>query len=340
MKRRFLVIAVLCMVCAASFAQTKKPATTKGKTTKGKGTAANKPVAKPDTTKPAQDNTKISSSAPIQQTPVADNKPKTPAKPFDRPLDGYYKKSSIINAKVVPMTVLREADVVFEHRVWRDFDLRERMNEFMASPKARLIDVIMDAVMAGELTAYDPAVSTRDDPDGDQFSSPLTPEGAKRKMADSTLVNDIDKKTGEKTGSHMAVGEYNPDSVLRFRLKEDFIFDKQRSVTEYRIIGIAPLVKPNVAGASNLDYQPAFWIYFPDARKVFATKEVVNHHNDATGLSYDDIFMKRMFTGYITKESNDKNERIKDYAQGIDRLYESERVKKTLVDWELNLWQY
>ncbi len=138
----------------------------------------------------------------------------------------------------------------------------------------------------------------------------------------------------------MAAGEFNPDSILRFRLKEDFIFDKQRSVTEYRIIGIAPLVKPNVAGASNLDYQPAFWIYFPDARKVFATKEVVNHHNDATGLSYDDIFMKRMFTGYITKESNDKNERIKDYAQGIDRLYESERIKKTLVDWELNLWQY
>jgi len=256
-------------------------------------------------------------------------------------LDGYYKKTNILNAKVVPLPTLREADVVFEHRVWRDIDVRERQNEFMASPKARLIDAIMDAVMAGELTAYDPSVSTRDDPDGDQFSTPLTPEGAKRKMADSSLVNIIDPKTGEKTGSKMVVGEFNPDSVVRFRIKEDFIFDKQRSVTEYRIVGIAPLVKPVIGnGAVAVDFQPAFWIYFPDARKVFATKEVVNKHNDAIGLSYDDIFMKRMFTGYITKESNDKNERIKDYANGFDRLYESERIKKSLLDWELNLWQY
>src|ERR1700744_4197325 len=210
MKRRFLVIAVLCLACTASFAQTRK-----GKPKPKPTTTANKPAAKPDTTA-AKDNTKTTSAAPVQQTPVAAAKPTTPAKPFDRPLDGYYKKSNIINAKVVPMTVLREADVVFEHRVWRDFDLREKMNQYMASPKARLIDVLMDAVMAGELTAYDPSVSSKDDPDGDQFSTPLTPEAAKRKMADSTLVNEIDKKTGEKTGSHMAAGEFIPDSIVRF----------------------------------------------------------------------------------------------------------------------------
>ena len=327
---------VLCLVCAASFAQTKrkKPA--------GKPVPKSKSVVtQPDSSK-VKDNTKTTSAAPAQQQPVADTKKSAaPAKPFDRPLDGYYKKTNILNAKVVPLPTLREADVVFEHRVWRDIDVRERQNEFMASPKARLIDAIMDAVMAGELTAYDPSVSTRDDPDGDQFSTPLTPEGAKRKMADSSLVNIIDPKTGEKTGSKMVVGEFNPDSVVRFRIKEDFIFDKQRSVTEYRIVGIAPLVKPVIGnGAVAVDFQPAFWIYFPDARKVFATKEVVNKHNDAIGLSYDDIFMKRMFTGYITKESNDKNERIKDYANGFDRLYESERIKKSLLDWELNLWQY
>lgn len=339
MKRRFLVLVVLCLVCAATFAQTKKTTGRKPTTTRGRGTAAsrNAAAAKADSSKLTPDNTKATSVAPPVQTPVA--KSAVPAKPFDRPRDGYYTKSNILNAKVVPMTVLREADVVFEHRVWRDFDLREKSNQFMASPKGRLIDAIMEAVMSGELTAYDPAVSTKDDPDGDAWSTPLTPEGAKRKMADSTMVIDIDKKTGEKTGSHMAVGEYNPDSIVRFRLKEDYIFDKQRSVTEWRIVGIAPLVKPNI-GSISADYQPAFWIYFPDARKVFATKEVVNHHNDATGLSYDDIFMKRLFTGYITKESNDKNERIKDYAQGVDRLYESERIKKSLLDWELNLWQY
>ncbi|MGZ3750480.1 MAG: gliding motility protein GldN, partial [Mucilaginibacter sp.] len=94
------------------------------------------------------------------------------------------------------------------------------------------------------------------------------------------------------------------------------------------------------AAGVNLDYQPAFWIYFPDARPILATKEAVNRNSDNTGLSFDDVFMKRIFTSYIVKVSNDRDERIKDYAQGIDRLYESEKVKKQLMDWELNLWSY
>ena len=40
------------------------------------------------------------------------------------------------------------------------------------------------------------------------------------------------------------------------------------------------------------------------------------------------------------KESNVEDLRIKDYAQGIDRLYESERIKKELMDYEHDLWSY
>jgi len=314
MKRIFLII-VLCLAYVALFAQAKKGAVTNPKT-----------GAKPDSTK------KTTSPAATAAT--------TPAKPFDRPQDGYYKKSNIMNAKVTPMTVLREADVVYSRRIWSEIDLREKKNQYMGSPKARLIDVIMDAVVAGELTAYDP-IPTKDDPDGDAFGTPLTPEKAKLKMADSSIVNTFDNN-GDKTGSKLVAGEFNPDSVLKFRIKQDVIFDKQRSVEEYRIIGIAPLIKQKVAGATNVnfDYQPAFWIYFPAARQILVTKEVVNGRNDATGLSYDDVFMKRLFTSYIVKQSNDRNERIKDYANGIDKLYESEKIKKTLMDWELNLWQY
>lgn len=255
----------------------------------------------------------------------------------DRPVDGYYKKSNITEAKVTPYANLREADVMFAKRVWREIDLRDKMNRIYASPKARLIDILMDAVMAGELTAYD-ATSTKDDPNGDEFSSILKPEQAMAKFADSVLVPDFDQN-GQQIGSHMEPGEFNPDSILKFRLKEDWIFDKQRSVFEPRIIGIAPLVKVKAAG-QDLGEQPAFWIYFPEARQVLVTKEVVSRNNDATGLSYDDIFMKRIFASYVVKESNPDDLRIKDYAQGIDKLYESERIKKELLDFEHDLWSY
>ena len=228
--------------------------------------------------------------------------------------------------------------MAYEKRVWREIDLREKMNQYLASPKQALIDVLMDAIAAGELTAYDATPATKDDPDGDSLHTPLTPAQARNKMADSVVVDKFDKN-GDKIGSTLKAGEFNPIVLLNSVLKEDWIFDRQRSVFEPRIIGIAPMVKIKVGGV-EVDYQPAFWIYFPDARQILATKEAVSKNSDATGLSFDDIFMKRIFTSYIVKVSNDKDERIKDYAQGIDRFYESERIKKHLMDWELNLWQY
>lgn len=259
------------------------------------------------------------------------------AEPHERPVDGYFKKNNIEEARVTPYAEIREADVMFSKRVWREIDLRDKMNSIYASPKSRLIDIIMNAVKAGELTAYD-AVSTKDDPNGDSFATVLKSDQVMGKFADSVLIPEFNAN-GEQTGTHMASGEFNPDSVVKFQIKEDWIFDKNRSVFEPRIIGLAPMVKIKAAG-QDLGEQPAFWIYFPEARHIFVTKGVTTRYNDNTGLSYDDIFMKRLFSSYIVKESNPEDLRIKDYAQGIDKLYESERVKKELLDYEHDLWSY
>ncbi len=315
MKKR-LLIALFCAFSVNVFAQAKKTTT---------------PAKKADATTAA--GAKV--ETPVATPPVA--VPVTPAKSFERPVDGYFVKKNILTAQVTPYATLREADVVMSKRIWSEFDLRETKNKYMGSPKARLIDVLMDAIANEELTAYDPN-PTKDDPNGDAFATPLTAAGARAKMVDSSVVDIIDSK-GEKTGSKVVAGEFNPDSIVRFRIKEDWIFDKQRSVWEPRIIGIAPMVRPKAADIQT-EFQPAFWIYFPAARQVLATKEVFMGKNDNTGLSYDDVFLKRLFTSYIVKESNAEDVRIKDYAEGIDRLYESERVKKEMMDWELNLWQY
>jgi gliding motility associated protien GldN len=261
----------------------------------------------------------------------------TKPKPTEKPLDGYYQKTNIIDAKVAPYANLRETDVMFSKRVWREIDVRDKVNMIYASPKARLITILTDAIIAGELTAYD-ASSTKDDVNGDEFSVILKPEQAMAKFADSVLVPIFDTD-GNQTGTVVKAGEFNPDSILKFRIKEDWIFDKQRSVFEPRIIGIAPMIRISAAGQS-FDEQPAFWIYFPEVRHLLVTKPAVNRNNDATGLSFDDLFMKRIFASYIVKESNPEDLRIKDYAVGIDKLYESERVKKALMDFEHDLWSF
>jgi gliding motility associated protien GldN len=255
----------------------------------------------------------------------------------DKPIDGYYKKEIIQNARVTPYAAMREADVVYSKRVWREIDLREKMNNVFGAPKARLIDIILDAINAGELTAYDPT-GRKGDVNGDEFSSILTPHQVMSKLADSVLVPILDKD-GNTVGTTVKSGEFNPDSVTKYRIKEDWLFDKQRSVFEPRIVGIAPMIKIKAAGQS-FDDQPAFWVYYPEARPLFATKAISNRKNDVTNLSYDDLFVKRIFTSYIVKESNVEDLRIKDYAQGIDRLFESERIKKELMDYEHDLWSY
>ena len=254
-----------------------------------------------------------------------------------RPLDGYYKKEIVSMSKVTDYAAMREADVVYSKRIWREIDLREKINRVFVAPKARLIEIILDAINAGELTAYDPT-GRKGDPDGDEFSTSLTPQQVMSKLADSVLVPILDKD-GNTIGTHVKPGSFNPDSVTKFRIKEDWILDKERSILEPQIIGIAPMIKIKAAGQS-FDDQPAFWIYFPEARPLLATKAIANRKNDATRLSYDDLFIKRMFSSYIVKESNVADLRIKDYAQGIDRLYESERIKKELMDYEHDLWSY
>ncbi len=284
----------------------------------------------------------------------------TPIPLQEPPVDGYYVKSDILDRKVIEYAPIRPADVGFVKRVWREFDLREKVNTIYASPNAGLINVIMEAVLAGELTAYDPT-PTEEDPTGDSFKVILPVDQVLNRFGvDSTLVEQYDED-GNVVSSRFEAGSFNPADVVRFRIKEDWIFDKQRSVFEPRIVGIAPLVTPNLEqfggggvdefgiplrdpsaqAGPEIDPYPAFWIYFPEARHIFVNKEVPNRHNDATGLSYDDVFVQRLFSSFIVKESNPEDLRIKDYvAHGLDRLYEAERIKKKLIDFEQNLWSY
>jgi hypothetical protein len=301
------------------------------------------------------------------------------------PVDGYVVKSDVENRKVIPYAPIRQTDVAFSKRVWREIDLRQKMNQAFSSPKARLMDIIIDAIQKGELTAYDPT-PTKNDPNGDSFKNILPIDQVMARLGGDSVLVEQYNESNEVVGSHYEKRDWSGESVLKFRIKEDWIFDKQRAVFEPRIIGIAPLITPQIPGmdpvfeaqlpaAANadpfdpfavqteepvandqaqqpavpainnlgpqVDATPAFWIYFPEARHVFVNKEVVNRNSDATGLSYDDVFIKRLFSSYIIKQSNSEDLRIKDYIQDdLDRLLESERIKKALMDYEQDLWSY
>ncbi len=75
---------------------------------------------------------------------------------------------------------------------------------------------------------------------------------------------------------------YVSEDIVQYRLKEDWFFDKERSVLDV--------------------LQEMFWLYFPHCRFVFNNYFVYNDKNDAQWMSFDDLFWKRRFSSKTNGE--------------------------------------
>ena len=258
-------------------------------------------------------------------------------------LDGVYVKEHTVERQVIPYPFLREADVMWSKRVWRMIDLNEKMNLPLRFPSSKqttnrknLIDLLMDAIQEGTLTAY----STVDD----EFVLPLTTKDILSQGGARTDTVQMQRSEPPyETYDTLIAREFSRDKVIGFRIKEDWFFDKQRSVMDVRIIGIAPVMYAIAEDGSVREgniKMPLFWVYYPEARKLLANAEVFNRENDAARLSFDDMFQKRLFGSYIYKESNVYDRRIEDYRTGINALLESEKIKEDISNFEHDMWEF
>lgn len=254
------------------------------------------------------------------------------------PVDGLFADGGgFINTRPVAYPPLRKADVMWQNRMWRVIDMRQKINQPFYYPLdphnhwRNLITVIMDALKEGSITAYD-ITNT------DEFLVPLTYQEVINRQVDT--LHKVFKRPDPPYDEFDSViyTVFDPSKVMRFRIKEDWFFDKQRSQLMVRIIGICPVMMKELNG---VEYpEPLFWLYFPEARPIFAKALVYNRHNDAMRLTFDDIFWKRMFGSMVYKESNVYDRRISEYASGLEALYEAERVSNELRRFEHNLWEF
>jgi gliding motility associated protien GldN len=141
--------------------------------------------------------------------------------------------------------------------------------------------------------------------------------------------------------------------IVAYQLKENWFFDKERSVLDVRIIGIAPVVyfsekgKPVVTDQATgslsdkiATQRPLFWLYYPQLRYIINNYFVYNDENDAQWMSFDDLFLKRRFNSTIIKESNNYDRNIESYRTGIDALMESEKIKDEIRNIEHDVWSF
>lgn len=254
--------------------------------------------------------------------------------------DEVFLRENTRTRKPIPYAFLREADVMWSKRVWRTLDLREKFNHPLYYPETRinnrasLFDVIKKGLLEGEIFAFDnPAMD-------DEFKVKMS-----KAAIEGTFTSwDSTNQTEDPNNPGIFIlapirAELNSNNVKAYWMKEDWFFDKQRSVMDVRILGLCPMKeKADPTTGEIIGYSPLFWVYFPQCRPIFARSEVYNTKNDAERRSLDDIFWKRMFASYVHKESNVFDRVVSNYYTGLDALLESDRIKNDIFVMEHDLW--
>jgi len=232
--------------------------------------------------------------------------------------------------------------------------------------------VIRNHVLNGDLRLFSPFSLDNlfGERDGDQLKYPIDPQPGMNFFTDSafreqlvyyfgTLGPQSDIPLTDEFGEPMVkVGKdgfqefvypprdtiwYTSKDIIQYRLKEDWFFDKERSVLDVRIIAIAPVVldqEITSSGKSVRGTKELFWLYFPHCRFIFNNYFTYNDKNDAQWMSFDDLFWKRRFNAVVYKESSVYDRKIETYRTGVDALYESNQIKENIRTIEHDVWNF
>jgi gliding motility associated protien GldN len=304
------------------------------KKTTVKSQVASAAVAPQDTAKPA----------PV--IPVADVKLDTIRRSLRN--DAIIERNLVKDRTPLPYLHIREDDAVYRQRVWEEIDVHQKMNlpfvykAVEDNGSQMFINILLQAIKSGQITAFDANVD-------DRFTTPMTysqisgllvpkpesisipdpvkdPDGSKGITKDTTIVHDWD-----------------PTIVERYKIKEEWVFDKQTSRLYVRILGICPEKTIKEPDGSFRAVSELFWVYYPDLRPMLAKFEAYNGKNYGARMSWEELFESRMFASTIVKSTIDNPSDLPIAGFIKDRilqLLEGENIKEKIFNYEQDLWSY
>ena len=255
-----------------------------------------------------------------------------------------FDKSFVNERTPLPYEHLRWDDALYTEKVWRELDLREKMNQPFRynaqddNGSQMFIDILLKAVRRDSIMAFS----------DDRFTQPLTRDEVASLTAggapDTTAV--MDPNDMDKVLKYVVTQKsFDPKSVTKLRIVEQWIFDREASRMFSRIIGIAPLKTEYLPNGQERGQSVMFWIYYPDLRPTLAKYEVYNPKNMGYGrMTWEELFESRMFSSYITKSTLD-NPSMKTIKQmypkdNILALLEGDNIKERMFNYEQDLWSY
>lgn len=209
-------------------------------------------------------------------------------------------------ATPLPYTPLYSTDALYRVRVWRVIDARDRANlpyfynsSIDGENTTRLINVMIDAIKNDSVQAFSPI--------DDRFTTPISFDQAMAAFGGGTDTSASYDLDGNIVGYQVRQKAISADSIYKYRVKEEWVFNKRDGKTYVRILGIAPLLNYTMSTGEVMDNSEhaAFWIYYPDLRTKLVRTLIPNPLNGGGRLSWEQVFENRLFKSTIIKSSLD-----------------------------------
>ena len=268
----------------------------------------------------------------------------------DNNYGNFYTPTVTKGKKAMPYQPVREDDVVWKHMVWRTIDFREKFNQFFYFPiykmdepnrdqqgRASITRVLMDAFAEGTFEAFD----------DDDLLIPVDYETVTGRINRERIVHipEYDEYGDELEGRDTVVREeFQPENVYSCKLKEAWYIDKQDTRQKVRIIALTLVYNSCQYRGDDLECVsvPLFWVPMNDmrVRNVLVVNNRYDERNDRADITYDDVFITRLFDSYVTRETNTYNRTISSYLTGTDAILESQRIEDELFNIESDMWEY
>jgi gliding motility associated protien GldN len=266
------------------------------------------------------------------------NAQETPVKQWEDPYATGFNKYSV--------RPIHTSDIMYKKTVIRAVDLREKQNLPLFSRNREISRLIIDATLAGLITPYvNDSLDNGSKLTMDEFNEKLImPSDQPSYTPEDTLMMWQNEDYSYRMSS--SGDKFFPTDIYQVEIKEEWLFDKQRSRQYFDIDAITFYIPADhPSNIKGIQYALASYSYKELCEKLFKDNPKAiwfNPENEREHKNLADAFDLRLFSSYIIKISNPKDAYLTDIYGGdqLKGLMASQWAAFELLEYEHNLWEF
>lgn len=248
--------------------------------------------------------------------------------------DSAYQQRLPEAAHLLPRPFVREADVAWSKKMWRDIAVNHPQNRRFVENRHPLLATLLDIARQNPTKARIYA--------DEQFSEPISYDKLMEKLQPSVWVVVTDPDT-DKQYVEQVQNDFNQTTIVKFRLKEEWFFDIKNGAMQASILGIAPIREVYDSLGNYRGEEPLFWAYFPDFERELSRYTAYFEPDIAQApiLSWNDVLTGRYFNSQVyNKIPNTADQSAQGNSLGLDSQNEKAHLRKSISAVEQALWRY